>query len=104
MTDRRPPLDNFRSDFCARTARARLAKNWTQQQMADALAVELSTYQKYEKRTPLPHHLVYRFCLICEVEMEWLFTGRSRLPLPQQNPPSNDPQVGSRTTRRRTRI
>jgi transcriptional regulator with XRE-family HTH domain len=101
MIDRTASFAKFKMEFCERIALARSHKHWTQQQMADALGIELSAYQKYEKRSLLPHDLVYRFCLICDIELDWLFTGRSHLPLPRQNPePVRQPTPAPQPRRR----
>jgi transcriptional regulator with XRE-family HTH domain len=35
---------------------------WTQQKMADHIGTSLSKYKKYERRSPMPHRLLTRFC------------------------------------------
>ena len=66
----------FNGDFCLRTKRARIARGFSQAEMADALQVEEDTYSKYERRTPLPHRYIPRFCLICGISLEELFAMR----------------------------
>ena len=68
-----PTLSAWKKRFCQRTAELRDAHGWTQQQMADALAIPVERYKKYEQRSPLPHHLVPRFCLILGADMAELF-------------------------------
>jgi transcriptional regulator with XRE-family HTH domain len=68
-----PTHAQWKSKFCRRTAELRDARGWTQQQMADALAIPLERYKKYETRTPLPHLLLVRFALIAGVELAEMF-------------------------------
>lgn len=67
----------FKDAFTARTKAARKARGFTQEQMADLLGMPQDRYKQYEGRTPLPHFLISRFCLITGVDVEWMFTGRS---------------------------
>jgi transcriptional regulator with XRE-family HTH domain len=76
----------FNRDFCARIRKLREGRGWTQLQMATALGIPLDRYRKYEKRSPLPHHLIERFSLIVGRDAGFLLTGkepgkRARLPL-----------------------
>lgn len=68
-----PTRSAFKAKFCRRVAELRDARGWTQQQMADALGIPLDAYKKYENRSPLPHYLVPRFCLLTDVDAELLF-------------------------------
>jgi len=36
--------------------------------MAEALGIESDRYKKYETRTPMPHWLIARFCLLTDSE------------------------------------
>ena len=63
----------WKRKFCERTAELRDARGWTQQQMADALAIPLERYKKYEKRSPLPQWLVARFALLVDREISDLY-------------------------------
>jgi len=47
----------------------------TQADIARALGISLGAYQKYETRTPLPHHLVEEFAKITGVAIGALFGG-----------------------------
>mgnify|MGYP006871981172 FL=1 len=41
--------------------------------MADALAIPLERYKKYEQRSPLPQWLVARFALLADCEISDLY-------------------------------
>lgn len=66
-------LTEWNLKFCRRIAELRDARGWTQQQMADALGINLERYKKYETRTPMPHGFVSRFALIVGREIEDLY-------------------------------
>lgn len=68
----------FNQGLCERTQRFRKERNWTQQQMATALGVPVDRYRKYETRSPLPHYLVERFCLIVDCTVDELLLGIPR--------------------------
>lgn len=68
----------FLADFLARTQRLREERGFTQQDMAEALEVPLATYAKWERRSPIRHAYVFRFCGIVGCEIHYLFTGRHR--------------------------
>jgi transcriptional regulator with XRE-family HTH domain len=65
----------FNAEMCGRLKRLREAKAWSQEQMATALGVPLERYRKYENRSPLPHYLIPRVALICNVTIRFLLTG-----------------------------
>lgn len=68
------PSSIFNGAFCARTKELRIARGWTQMQMAEALGIEKAAYSKYENRSPLPHWLIPRFCLFCDTTPDQMFT------------------------------
>lgn len=68
-----PTPTAWKRKFCERTAELREARGWTQQQMADALAIPLERYKKYEQRSPLPQWLVARFALLADCEISDLY-------------------------------
>ncbi len=45
-----------------RALRESRGPRWTQQRMADHIGTTLAKYKKYERRTPMPHRLIVRFC------------------------------------------
>ena len=59
--------------FCPRKLRG-----LTQAQMASQLRVELAAYKKYERRSPLPHHLITPFCVIVDASEGYLLGGKIR--------------------------
>lgn len=75
----------FKQEFISRVKASRIATGLKQWQLAKALGIEQDQYKHYEvlsgKGRLLPHHLVGRFCIICRVEPEWLFTGQGQKPL-----------------------
>jgi transcriptional regulator with XRE-family HTH domain len=78
------PGDPFSIRFCERTRAIREAMGWSQKEMAHALGIPLENYKKYEKRTPIPHRLITRYCLITGVSEADLFDldkAVDRLPL-----------------------
>lgn len=66
----------FNDRFCARTARLRVERGWTQEQMATAIGIPHETYKKYETRSPMPIYLIPRFAMQVDREIEYLLTGR----------------------------
>jgi transcriptional regulator with XRE-family HTH domain len=64
---------SFNPVFCARVRAAREVNRKTQAQMAQLLGVTESAYEKYESRTPLPHHLVVPFAEATGVDLAQLF-------------------------------
>lgn len=75
------PID-FKRAFIARIKAARKAKGATQAEMADMLGLPgQDHYKQYEGRSLLPHHLVVKFCMICDVDVTYLYTGQGRRPV-----------------------
>ncbi len=75
-------VSDFKEEFLARTAYARHNAGFTQASIAIemGLAAEddskaASAYQKYETRSPLPHHLIPSFCALTNVTIGWLYSG-----------------------------
>jgi hypothetical protein len=66
----------YKAAFTARVKAARVARNFKQWQMAEALGMPQDKYKQYEGRSLLPHHLIGRFCIIAHIDPEWLLTGR----------------------------
>lgn len=73
------------SAIIARTKQAREAAGMTACDAADALQIGGEAYRKYETRSPLPIGLLYSFCLLVNVEIEWLLNGRIRRPAVKAN-------------------
>jgi transcriptional regulator with XRE-family HTH domain len=84
----------YRDAFVGRVKTARTDAGYTQRAVAMLLGVEKSTYNNYERGrgkeppTLMPLHLIERFCVLCQVPMDWLVTGkemrRTRGPRTQQ--------------------
>lgn len=66
----------FNNDLCARTRALRDDLHWTAEQMATALGIPADRYRKYEVRSPIPAYLMERFCLITNVDFDYLLTGK----------------------------
>lgn len=66
--------------FIGRVRAARMARFATQKPMLTILGVDQGTYKQYEKRTPLPHRYIPKFCAATGVSMEWLLTGEGQGP------------------------
>jgi DNA-binding XRE family transcriptional regulator len=79
MVARSQSVSDFKRMFIARTTFARERSGRSQEKMAVDLGVGQPTYAKYEKRTPLPHHLVLAFCGLCDVTPAWLYTAAIEL-------------------------
>ncbi len=73
---RSPAVRKLVAGFIARTKSAREAAGKTQAEMAELMGTMQGTYKMWETRTPLPHHLILTFCELCQVDLDWLFTGR----------------------------
>ena len=73
------PHSETKSSIIERTKEARAESGLSQSQLAQMLGVSLSSYQKYEQRSPLPHELIQPFCVIVQKDPTWLLTG-SRWP------------------------
>ena len=68
-------VSTFVEQFTARTAYARHKAGYTQETMAADLGLTQGVYHKYEKRGPMPHHLIPVFCGLCDITMGWLYSG-----------------------------
>jgi DNA-binding transcriptional regulator YiaG len=68
----------FNRAFCRRVRAARKAAGLTQSAIARALRVTPAAYEKYESRTPLPHHLVGCFAALTGSEIQRLFASVQR--------------------------
>lgn len=68
---------SFREQFVLRTKEARENTDYTQDEIADLLGISQGTYKNYETIRPLPHEYVHRFCALCRIDLDWLYTGKS---------------------------
>jgi len=73
---------DYRDAFVARVRQARTDAGYTQRAVAMLLGVDASTYNNYERGrgkeppTLMPPHLIERFCVLCQVQIDWLVTGK----------------------------
>lgn len=69
------PDKDFVARFCAATKRARenAKPKLTMQAISDKLGIPWRTYQKYEKSSPMPPHLIINFCLHTGIHILDLF-------------------------------
>ena len=70
----------FKHEFTARIAQARIARGWKQWQAAEAMGIPQDKYKQYEGRSLMPHYLIGRFCLVTRIDPIWLMTGRGEKP------------------------
>ena len=74
----------YRDAFVARVRKARTDAGYTQRAVATLLGVDASTYNNYERGsgkeppTLMPLHLIERFCVLCQVPIDWLVTGKKK--------------------------
>ena len=66
----------FLKALLARTRALRLKRGLNKKQMAEALGVPYDNYRQYEKRSPLPHHLIPRFAAVVQEDVGVVLTGR----------------------------
>lgn len=65
----------WRDDFISRVKAARIVSGKKPVEIAAALGVNLDTYNRWESRALLPHHLVMDFCKITGADPVMLLTG-----------------------------
>lgn len=82
----------FKQAFTERVKAARIANNYKQWEMAEALGMPQDKYKQYEGRSYLPHHLIGRFCILCHIDPEWLMTGRGQKPLKLPHVVATEPE------------
>jgi hypothetical protein len=75
----------YDQEFIARARAARIATGKKQWQVAELMGIKQDQYKHYEVLTGrgrvIPHHLIGRFCLICNIDPNWLITGKGAKPL-----------------------
>jgi len=59
----------------------------SQSEAATELGIETNTYSTYERRTPLPHHLIPKACQVFGVKADYFFTADPRAAETQEPPP-----------------
>jgi len=75
-----PAISAYKREFTTRIRRAREARGWKQQEMADFLDIRQDKYKQYERRSFMPHYLLPKFCKLCAIDLLWLFTGHGHGP------------------------
>ena len=80
----------YEQEFIARAKAARLATGKKQWQVAELMGIQQAQYKHYEVGRVIPHHLIGRFCLICNIDPNWLLTGKGAKPLPPLQPVETD--------------
>ena len=71
----------YEEEFIARVKAARIATGKKQWQVAELMDIKQDQYKHYEVGRVIPHHLIGRFCLICNIDPNWLLTGKGTKPL-----------------------
>lgn len=79
----------FNREFGARLRQLRSAKEWTQDQMAEALGIPKDRYAKYENRpkSAMPAYLIPQFARIVGHDIEYVLTGKRNLRRPTPKVP-----------------
>lgn len=67
--------------FIQRVKLAREARFPTQGPILTILGIPQGQYKHYEKRTPLPHRFIPKFCAATGVSVDWLLTGEGKGPV-----------------------
>lgn len=70
---------DFKKAFLRRTKEARIHARLTQEEIAEALGIPQDHYKQYERRTQLPQKHIYRFCLVCGVDLIWFMSGHGSI-------------------------
>jgi hypothetical protein len=65
----------YRKQFIDRLRSLRVASGLTPDEIAQRLGVRMDTYQRWEKRTLIPHHLIMPFCDATQADPYLLLTG-----------------------------
>ena len=73
----------------ARVRNKRIKAGYTQESIAKRLGIGKATYAKYESRSPLPIDLLYPFCKLCKVNIEYILVGKGKLKNVSQKVPTN---------------
>jgi len=75
----------YEQEFIERVKAARIATGKKQWQVAELMGIKQDQYKHYEVTTGngrvIPHHLIGRFCLICNIDPNWLLTGKGTKPM-----------------------
>ena len=93
----------YEEEFIARAKAARIATGKKQWQVAELMGIKQDQYKHYETGRVIPHHLIGRFCLICNIDPNWLLTGKGAKPLPPLQPVETDRAPAPKAPRARQR-
>lgn len=108
-TVRMAPTDEkelFKQQFVDRAKRARASTGKKQWEIALAMGVEQDEYKHWEGKRLMPHHLIARFCLVCQVDPIWMLTGHGKMkgtPAPQPVELAEQPTAVAKPKRRRAK-
>jgi transcriptional regulator with XRE-family HTH domain len=67
--------ESFDQQFRQRLVELRKGLGWTQERMANALGIPVSTFMAYENHAVAPMYLLPRLALISGRTLSWLLTG-----------------------------
>lgn len=93
----------YEQEFIARVKAARIATGKKQWQVAELMGIKQDQYKHFEVGRVIPHHLIGRFCLICNIDSNWLITGKGTKPLQpphlveMEEPPIPKPKKSKRS-------
>lgn len=78
MDDDEPnsPKAQFAKAIIERTKAARQGIKYDQPRMAAAMGITVAIYNKWEKRSAIPLHLIEQFCAITGTDPCWLVFGK----------------------------
>lgn len=76
-------FSDSQGEYIKRTKKARADSGKNQQEIADFLGIERTTYTGYEISRPMPGKYVSKFCAMTGVTERWLLTGEG----PQKEDP-----------------
>lgn len=71
----------YEQEFIARVKAARIATGKKQWQVAELMGIKQDQYKHFEIGRVIPHYMIGRFCLICNIDPNWLLTGKGAKPL-----------------------
>lgn len=71
----------YEQEFIERVKAARIATGKKQWQVAELMGIKQDTYKHFETGRVIPHHQIGRFCLICNIDPNWLLTGKGAKPM-----------------------
>lgn len=91
----------YEQEFIARAKAARIATGKKQWQVAELMGIKQDQYKHYETGRVIPHHLIGRFCLICNIDPNWLLTGKGTKPLQPPHVVETEPEPIRRPKRQK---